>query len=65
MCAISGSVIGKEVCDALGLPNGVISIDLRIATDEVVIMKVEMQVPLEGMKELTKVLSNYKLTQKD
>jgi hypothetical protein len=61
MAAIIGLSIGKEVIDALKLPQRTQSVDLRIAYNEVVTATVTYHVQEEDARKLLKVLAKYEL----
>jgi hypothetical protein len=62
MAAITGYMIGKELCSALGLDiTGVRTIDLHIAAKEAVTVTVERLVKAEQVWAMNKVLEEYTL----
>jgi hypothetical protein len=62
MATVTGYMIGRELCDALGLDiAGVRTIDLHVAAKEAVTVKVERLVKSEQARAMNKVLEEYTL----
>lgn len=64
--AISGSYIGGEMCDALGLDDKkVISLNLDIPIDGVATVTVTQYVFLEEIQKVKKILTKFNLVPKE
>lgn len=62
MAAISGIDIGKEICEALGIPiKGIKNIDIHIPADDAVTVGITKYVSPESMKKITEVIKHYQL----
>jgi hypothetical protein len=65
MAAITGHMIGKEICEALGLGKGVRTIDIHIGCRELVTATVEFIVHDSQAHEVIKTLKRYELVERE
>lgn len=62
MKAIKGMKIGKEVCEALGIPiEGIKDIEFRIPADDAVTVLITKYVSPESVTKVTEILKQYEL----
>lgn len=65
MKKILGVDIGKELCEAMGLPaKGISSIDIHVSAHELVTADVRMFVHDEQAKKLVELLRKYELRER-
>lgn len=61
--AITGNQIGKELCDALGLPKGTIGFTLHVHTGDIVTIDCKYQPDLK-VQDVAAALTQFELSRK-